>query len=373
LNFYNLIIILLNYKKYLKVYNYLKRVIYILLILGFSCIDKYAFESAEPEGLLNVEGYLTTLPKQHVIRLSRADKFGPEFIGLNRPISTATVLIKDDVGNVEQLEHTESGLYLSRPDFAAEIGRKYNLEIELIDGSRYISSPEEVFEVPRLDSVTYNAIRIPSTDRLNDEIGVEIVGHFQDPENRQNYYFWNLLVSDFQFIAEPENNHNGPNHPTCPRCPNPLDCCRVCYRKEIPKPVNIITIDDTDFNGNYQRRRIAYIRDNGLRFKGIYRLDMQHLSVSQEAHRYLKLIGQQLNLTGSVFDPPPANIRGNFFNLDKIEEQVLGYFFVSDEVPIRVYIDRENLEHVVRPVTGFPTDCRAGRGASINPPLDWNP
>jgi hypothetical protein len=346
---------------------------FFLMILGFSCIDIFPFESAEPEGLLNVEGFVTTLPKAHVIRLSRADKFGPEFIGLNRPITTASVLIKDDVGNVELLEHSESGLYLTRSDFAAQIGRKYNLEIQLIDGSRYISKPEEVLEVPPLDSVAYNAISIPSTDRLNDEIGVEIVGHFQDPADQQNFYFWNVLVSDYQLIAEPENNHNGPNHPTCPRCPNPLECCRVCYRSELPKPTNIITTDDTDFNGNYQSRRIAYIRDNGLRFKGIYRLDMQHLSVSQEAHRYLKLIGQQLNLTGSVFDPPPANIRGNLYNLDNIEEQVLGYFFTSDEVPIRLYIKRENLEFVLRPVTGYPTDCRAARNSSINPPIDWNP
>lgn len=349
----------------------MKRAGIIFLVLVFSCIDEYRFESAEPEGLLNVEGFITTLAKSHVIRLSRADKFGPEYIGLNMPITTATVLIKDDIGNVELLEHSKSGLYLTRSDFKAQIGRRYNLEIELIDGSRYISSPEEVFEVPPLDSATFNSIRIPSTDRLNDEIGVEIIGHFQDKADQKNFYFWNLLVSDFQLVAEPENHHNGPNHPTCPRCPNPLDCCKVCYRRELPKPTNIITIDDEDFDGNYQRRRIAYIRDNGLRFKGIYRLDMQHLSVSPEAHRFLKLMGQQLNLTGSVFDPPPANIRGNIFNLDNIEEPVLGYFFASDEFPIRIYISRDELEHVVRPSNGYPTDCRVG--GDINPPIDWNP
>jgi hypothetical protein len=355
-----------------------KKLSFILFLMIFgllmNCIDPYSFKAVEPEGLINIEGILTTLPKAHQVRVSRADKFGPEFVGLNRGVALAKVLIKDDLGRVEILEEQGSGIYLTSETFQAEIGRTYNLEVILREGQRYVSLPETVVPVPALDSVTFQSVRKPSLERLTDEIGVQVLAHFQDPGDERNFYFWNLLMSDFQVIGEPELNHNRPDHPTCPRCPNPLDCCRICYGQELPKPTRVITTDDIDFNGNYQRREIAYIEDDGLRFKGIYRLDMQHLSVSASAHRYLKLVGQQLGISGTVFDPPPANIRGNFLSLQNTEEEVLGHFIAADEVPIRLYIDKDELEFVLRPQTIIPTDCRAAfRGKTIIPPSDWNP
>lgn len=353
----------------------------ILLLLMSSCIDKFNFVSDEPERMLNIEGFLTTVPKAHQIRISQVEKFGPEFIGLGRPVLLATVLIRDDLGRVERLTELSSGYYSTSSDFAAEIGRSYNLEIQLLDGRRYISLKEMAMPVPEVDSVTYHSVRTVTTDRLNDEFGVQVMAHFQDPPDVENYYFWNVLESDFALITEPDLYHLPFDHPTCPRCPAPKDCCTRCFHKDLPKPTNIITVSDVDFDGIYQNRRIAYVRDDGLRFKETYRLDIQHLSVSPETHRFLRLVDQQLRLTGSVFDPPPANIRGNLISLDNREEQVLGHFFVSDERFLRIYIQRDKLEFYLRPQTTVPDDCRdyllqaffPMPLLSVDPPADWDP
>lgn len=362
--------------------NRIKHSIWLILILWISsCIDKFNFTSEEPQRILNVEGFITTIPKAHQIRLSRVEKFGPEFIGLGRPINLANVLIKDDLARVENLVETGSGYYSTSPDFAAVVGRSYNLEIQLLDGRRYVSLREKVAPVPEVDSVTYHSVRTVTTDRLNDEIGVQVMAHFQDPPEQENYYFWNLLESDFVLVTEPELYHLPPDHRTCPKCPAPKPCCSRCFHKNIPKPTNIITLSDTEFNGIYQRRGIAYVIDDGLRFKETYRLDIQHLSVSAETHRFLKLIDQQLSLTGSVFDPPPANIRGNMISLNDRDEQVLGHFFVSDERFLRIYIQRDQLEFRLSPQTTVPSDCRNYLQQfnfpmpflSVDPPADWNP
>ena len=92
-------------------------------MLSFSCIDKFPFTSDLPPKILNIEGYLTTMPKAHQIRLSRADRFGPEFNGLNRPEQLATVMIKDNLGNVESLDEVSPGIYRTSDDFAAQVGR----------------------------------------------------------------------------------------------------------------------------------------------------------------------------------------------------------------------------------------------------------
>jgi hypothetical protein len=330
----------------------------ILFLWISSCIDKFNFVPEEPQRLLNVEGFITTIPKAHQIRLSRLEIYGPDFIGLGRPVTLASVLIKDDLGRVESLFEIGSGYYETSKDFAAEVGRSYNLEIYLLDGSRYVSLKEKVTPVPEVDSVTYHSVRTVTTDRLNDEIGVQVMAHFQDPPDQENYYYWKLLESDFLLVTEPEQYHLPFDHPTCPRCPAPKPCCSRCFHKDIPKPTNIITTSDAEFDGIYQRRGIAYVVDDGLRFKETYRLDIQHLSVSAETNRFLKLIDQQLSLTGSVFDPPPANIRGNLISLDNREEQVLGHFFVSDEKLLRIYIKKEKLEFRMSPQTTVPEDCR---------------
>lgn len=359
----------------------MRKYFYLIFLIALSCIDRYNFTSKMDERLLAVEGFITTSPGVHEIKLRRTEKYGLEFIGINRPESLATVLIKDDLGRVTKLTEHVPGTHSTEPDFAAEIGRTYNLEIILNNGKRYISLPEKVLPVPRVDSVTYAAVRIVTSDRLNDEIGVQVNAYFQDPVDEENFYFWNLLESDFALITDPDLYHNPPTHPTCPGCPAPKPCCARCYHKDTPMPPNVNTVSDVDFNGIYQNRKIAYVVDNGLRFKETYRLDIQHLAVSAETHRFLKLVNQQISLTGSIFDLPPANIRGNFVSLDNDQEVVMGHFFASDVQLLRVYIHKANLEFYARPPTKVTEDCReylfdplvTYPKLPVDPPSDWNP
>ncbi|PRY86181.1 DUF4249 domain-containing protein [Mongoliibacter ruber] len=359
----------------------MKKFFWLLIFSAFSCIDPYGFNAELEERALVVEGYITTIPGHQEIRLRRAEVFGPDYVGVNKPEGLAKVLIKDDLGRVFRLvEQEERGQYLTEEIFAAELGRSYNLEIITQDKKRYISRPELVKEVPKLDSVTYRAVRTPGTDRLNDEYGVEVLGHFQDPEGEENFYFWRTLESNFVLVSEPDLGHSGPpGMPTCPPC-----CERICYHTDLPKPGNIFTIADTDFDGLFQSRVIAYVFDNGTRFKDTYRLELQHMSVSQETQLYLQLVDQQLRLTGSVFDPPPANIRGNMICLDDPDELVLGQFFAADVEAVQLYIQRDKLEFYKTPQSLILSCCihylyqdpRTQYIAPLlptTPPADWNP
>jgi hypothetical protein len=356
------------------------------IILIFStCISPFSVESMETDRILNVEGYITTVPKAHVLRLSYSRPFGPDFTGPGPGIVTATVYLRDNLGNIEMLKSKPPkdnfdnirGFYETSEDFAAVVGRSYTLHIKLVDGTNYQSFPELVTPVPDLDSLTYRAVRSATEDPLNDEFGVELIAHFQDPPDEKNNYYWIPLESDFVLVAEPHLHRNV------------KDCCEICYHRDMPFPLNVNTVSDIDFNGLYQRRVAAYVVDNGVRFKDTYRLDVQHLSVSDEAHRFLKLVSQQTSLSGSVFDPPPANIRGNIINLDNPDEQVLGYFFASDERFLRTYIQKSKLEFVRVPATIIPFDCQEyldpdGKNQDprigyfppplpLDPPDDWNP
>jgi hypothetical protein len=356
-------------------------ILFIVLLLS-ACIDPYNADLEAPERGLTVEAVITTLPGPQEVKLTRNAPYGLSFVGFNRPEILAKVALRDDLGRTfvftESQDSNRPGVYISDQDFSAEVGRTYNLELELFSGKRYISRPETVAEVPKVDSLTYKSVRTATTNKYIGEVGVQVTAHFQDPKGIENFYHWRPITSTFVLITEPDAE--GGRNP-------PVSCCARCFHTDFPQPANVITYDDKDVDGLYQRKIVAYILDDGVRFKETYRLDFLHLGISQRAHSFLRLVNQQLSLTGSVFDPPPANIRGNMISLDDPNEQVLGYFLVADAEFMRVYIHKDRLEFVKTPFTKIFLDCREflraqdGLGRNpirppllpLDPPDDWNP
>ena len=69
---------------------------------------------------------------------------------------------------------------------------------------------------------------------------------------------------------------------------------------------------------------------------------VQQMSLSANAFRYLKLIEDQSENTGTLADTPPAPIKGNVVNTKNGNEIVLGYFSASSVSEIRYMMDRQN-------------------------------
>ncbi|MCH6198078.1 DUF4249 domain-containing protein [Aquiflexum sp. LQ15W] len=350
----------------------LKRLIYILLLFPISCIEPYRVELPEGEQLLTVDGFVTTEPGPHNIRLTRSDTYGSVFEGLIRPVSQASVAIRDSEGNVVFLtESEERGVYQTPADFQARVGISYSLLIELQGGKSYTSLPEMVNSVPEIEALTYRAIEVKTANRLQDKIGVQIFTQFRDPSDQTNFYYWRQGRGSYVLVANPELFTLPPDHPTNPRGSAPKDCCSTCFLQEQSRIQTFSLASDLDFNGLRQNIPIAFIEDDGLRFKSTYRAEILQMSVSREAHRFLRLIEQQISLTGSVFDQPPANIRGNMISLDDPDETVLGFFIAASVSKKEVFIQRNNLEFTQTPKV-IADDCLTVRGATLDPPAGWN-
>jgi len=126
------------------------------------------------------------------------------------------------------------------------------------------------------------------------------------------------------------------------RVPFPLDCCKICFADEI-SDYEIHTYSDLYSNGNTSTNLAAFIEDNGLRFWEKYLVRIEQLAISQDAYLFFNLVNNQLSITGDIFDPPPATIRGNILNIDDPEEVVLGYFFAADAAVDSIFVHRDML------------------------------
>ncbi|RIW16474.1 DUF4249 domain-containing protein [Algoriphagus lacus] len=352
----------------------LKRLIYILLLFPMACIDPYEVDVPEGQQLLTVEGLIHTGPGPHAISLTRSDTYGSAFEGLIRPVSGATVVVRDNEGRITFLEEGAQarGTYFTPAGFRAEIGKSYTLQIQTVEGKVYTSLPERVESVPEIENVAINTITIPVEGQEIPRSGVQLVAEINDPADQNNFYFWRNSPATYIFETRPDLFTIRPSDSNPNRTPAPKACCATCYRTEISRNQSIFIAQDDNFNGLSTRIPAAFIEDDGFRFVNKYRVDLKQYSVSKEAYRFLRLVKQQAEISGSIFDPPPATIRGNMISLDNPDEVVLGYFMAAGESSKRVYIDKSDLTFRQNRAI-VPDDCRVIPGTTVDVPADWNP
>lgn len=347
----------------------LKRLIYILLLLPMACIEPYEVEVPEGQQLLTVEGLIHSGPGPHAVTLTRSDTYGSVFEGLIRPVTGATVVVRDEEGRVTFLAESQDarGSYFTPSGFRAVVGRSYTLQIQTADGKVYSSLPERVESVPEIESIGLKTVTIPVEGEINPRSGIQLISEISDPADQNNFYFWRLGPSVHVLVTNPELFVTRPD-----RIPAPKACCSICYRTEITGNKSLFIAQDDNFNGLSTRITAAFIEDNGRRFVQKFRTDLKQYAISQEAYRFLRLVKQQAEISGSIFDPPPATIRGNMISLDNPDEVVLGYFMAGAEATKRIYIDPADLTFRQNAST-IPDDCRVVEGATTDPPADWNP
>ncbi len=346
---------------------------YILLVLFaflYGCIEPIKLDITEEKRILVVEGFISTGPGPHQIKLSNSAKFGDIFAGVIKNVVGADVWVRSNDGIVTILTEDENGLgaYFTPAGWHAELNKSYTLNIITNNGIHYTSTPETVIPVAPIDSLILQFKKIPTADPAIFISGVEVFARFQDPPDSRNFYTWRnngtFLVETHPELFAIRNVFTGV--PT----PAPKDCCSVCWINELNADFSIKILDDKNTNGNINTELAAFIPDNGVRFSTRYVAVIHQLSISSEAHAFFDLLNKQLSIEGNIFDPPPATIRGNMINLDNQEENVIGYFYASDVFIDTVRINRNVIEDF-QDARQINDDCRILRNATITKPDFW--
>ncbi|WP_373523245.1 DUF4249 domain-containing protein [Aquiflexum sp.] len=345
----------------------MKNRILIFCILITSCIDPYTIEAPEGESMLSVEGNITDGPGPHIIKVSRTATYGSVFVDFIRPVVQANVAIREfETGLMIFLNEVRGGVYETPAGFSATTGNSYSLLITTREGLEYTSFPSKANKAPSLDSLTYHTITIPSKDRLNPRSGIKLVAHFSDPSDDRNNYFWNIKNAVSTVETYPEFYKSPRKLPTDPY--EPKECCKYCDVPGFTVSRGLFLEDDTNFNGLRTSQTAGYIEDDGYRLAFRYRFDFEQMAISEETFRYLRLVNQQMILTGSVFDPPPANIRGNMISITNPDETVLGHFFAAGISSKKVSLRGSEL-NLLKFQQPFNDDCRELRNAVVSD--DW--
>jgi len=130
--------------------NYRNKIILCFLLALTACLEEVPLitQDANFDDLVVIEGIITSDFKNQKIKLSFSKKFEDE---LFLPVENAVVRVETDNGDVFSFQEQSNGEYFSTQPFAAQIGVKYKLFVEMSGGNTITSDQENIAETSNID------------------------------------------------------------------------------------------------------------------------------------------------------------------------------------------------------------------------------
>lgn len=314
---------------------------FLCLLVVISCVDVIPFDTEEPDQVVVIEGIISNSDKDQYIKVGYLNEFG---ININRPISGAVVKVYDDTGKEEVCQESNTpGQYVLKGTLVkGEIGKAYYIEVQ-IGNKTYRSTSETMQPNPEPDSIyfeveTENFIQPNGTVNKNRFVNVYVgTPLIKTEEGLRLRWATDVLYT----ISEPY------------RPWEPLFIPKICYISEPINPQNIHLLDASELEAT-RADGIHLVRkaiDNT--FEERHYFNVYQYSLTKNAFEFWENIDAVSNRVGNIFDPPPAPIRGNIYNIDNESEEVLGYFSAASVDTIRVFTVRQYIDYRLPKKCGF--------------------
>jgi hypothetical protein len=322
----------------------LKTNIIFLLLSTFlvACVDIYDPKLTTDKLRLVVEAHLTTKLDYQYVYLTYDAPYNSEGNNFKNLVNRAKVKIVDDQGKVfefydeiepnNQIKTREGYNYRSVNKIKAELGRKYKLTVEVLDGRKYESSLQGAVRVPKIDKVSTEFSELSPPIKIKGQFAVFI--DTQDSPTEKNFYKWDTYhVKQINYCREWYIFGQGGAVTQ-----SFVDkCCEPCYEKVRYDDAYEIG-NDRLINGNKITRK--YVATVPFENTTPYYMVINQYSLTEDAYRYWNAVKEQSKNSGGLFDATPKSIRGNIKNINDVSEEVLGIFYVSDVYEHQINIDR---------------------------------
>lgn len=288
-----------------------------------ACQDTIDFDLEENPNYLVVDGFITDEFGPHIIHLSRSSQFTSALDGgFELREVGASLCIRDNNDNCTDLTEVRPGEYATPDQFRGQPGDSYTLHVTTSDGNSYISGTETLVTPGPIDSVYMDSLIVQNVSRngvIVDKIGLQFFIDFTFPD-RDYYYFWDW---ESTFILKTYYDGGIPDS---------------CFVDEWPIEYLNILESNTSSQRTIQQHPIVF-KDIDFKFSRGFSLNVQQYAVSREAYQFYDKIENQMDATGSIFDPAPTRITGNISNVNSENDIVLGYFGAFGLTEKRTFVD----------------------------------
>ncbi len=314
------------------------------LLFIYSCIDPVEPEFELREGLVFVEGFASTSPGGSFVTINRsAVEFGVYVVNFQEGANVSF----ERVGTGEQVPLTEiDGAYVPPEEFVVAPGEQWKLNITLANGKRYESRPENVVRpVPITNLEVQYDPEIEFREIFGGKFvpGHEVLLSFDDPPERENYYYWTYRTYENLDLCE-KCRESVLREGECQPIGNlatgfpyfDYPCQTECWRIRFPESVTIFA--DKFSNGKSVNKLsvgnlLLYTKEDMV-------VEVQQISLTPDGHQYYKVLKDIVDNNSGLNAPPPAALVGNMFNPDDPEDFIFGRFTAAGTSTAAIFIDR---------------------------------
>lgn len=275
----------------------------ILLLTALCCVTACTeiVEVNAPKGASQaiIEGRVTSRASNdnRVVVSIKASK--PFFDATPLPsITDASVVLYENgilKGNVPHSDDVP-GTY-SRRFAGIDTGNIYFLEVSIprsnphLPGKIWRSRPDTLKRVFTYDSLVQKNLDLTTVPAAFDE-GAHVLGYFREPKGKGDF---------FQIVT---------------------------FINDTIQSTEIFTLTDEFVDGKYIGKDFPPLTLYGPFNNPGDKLQVFTYSITKRHYKYLQRVQEQTS-TGTLFDPPPAPLYGNFYNKDNPDELAFGFFGAS--------------------------------------------
>ncbi|MEQ9099281.1 MAG: DUF4249 domain-containing protein [Imperialibacter sp.] len=327
-----------------------------------ACVEQFELDIPRSTQNFVVEALLLDDARFQKVVLSKIN-----LDGKSEPFDDARVVLQSDNDDIEIVfESRGEGLYTPLAFLQIARGDKYRLVIDTDEETRIVSDWEEVPDAVALEggyweSHTFEFVNDNGVTIKRNGINFKVnTGTFQSPNTFLRYDFETAHINEAPFRD--------------PRC----DCLNCYIISGSDEFLNITNA--TESEGKSIKDHLITFLPLDKRFSFRLTMLVRQIAITRNAFLFYQSIDQQRNLNGSIFDPPPAIIKGNLYVEGKEDINVYGLFEVGrlSEIPITIYksnIKNEFLTYLdicyagarINNIESFCFSCYAEEGASPRP------
>jgi hypothetical protein len=320
-----------------------------------SCIEDFKVALPIRQTLLVIDAAITDQAKDQSVSL----RLNQPALNATKPeaVLDATVeIIINDKEKIKLIDRQKTGDYFLPSGYKLQTNTDYKLSVTTKEGKRYESNNERLTPTPKIKDLRVE-FKAPEKEKGFYGNGFhQIYIDTQDEKGINNNYFWSWRSWERQVVCLTcdLSKYRYDFRTRLWRCTpdNPFEeldydypCGQPCWDIYYNKELNVLS--DGLGDGNEIKNRlvgkIPYLQYSGTL------VEVTQQCVSQVGYRYMKLLVEQGQNTGTLADTPPAALVGNIRNVNDVREPVGGVFMISGTDTRLVWIDRKDIRGIVPP------------------------
>ncbi|HQQ98573.1 MAG TPA: DUF4249 family protein [Cyclobacteriaceae bacterium] len=325
----------------------------IFVTLG-ACVDPISFDTGRLEDMpLVIDGHVTDLPGPYTVRVSSSFDIDAK-VSTRIAQEVKRIILTDNAGTKEELIPQGDGLYKT-VHMQGTVGRVYTLQVELYSGRVYESIPDTLLHAGALDSVYYNLNETGNGLYANASgWGFDILANASSGDANTSAFLW-TTKGTFQVDTQPALINTAkskcyrqtPDNGQCsfiPPCSGlynvgttrfpsyatvgPCTCCTCWYDLFN----NRLALSDNSFRATasvFKGVNVFRVPVSPLLLMHKMYIDVTMFTLSRQSYQFWKVIKNQQEAVGSIFQPITGKITSQFRQVSGTPVAVTGIFYAA--------------------------------------------